>query len=312
MKFSSLVLIICTFAAEEIVINGEKVRENVVLLKKEKVKEKTKKSTKNTCSCDNFESRIAALERKDLAQQIEIGNLQTALKTLQDNAATKVELATKADTTAVQTLQTKMTCIDGKSDADDLIFSGCNVHVVNGQGGTATMNGKGNLIVGYDEISDPLGSFPDRNPDTDRAGSHNFVVGPGHAYKSYGGIAGGATNEISGMYSSVCGGSRNKATGDYSSISGGAINVASGMESSVSGGSVNKASGERSSVSGGFNNAAEESKSSISGGSQNTAKGISSSISGGIGNLANGELSSISGGQDVTCDPSYGLCPPSA
>ena len=42
-----------------------------------------------------------------------------------------------------------MTTASGASAVDDVIFTGCNVHVQNGQGSTASSNGVGNLIIGH-------------------------------------------------------------------------------------------------------------------------------------------------------------------
>ena len=44
-----------------------------------------------------------------------------------------------------------MTTASGAGSVDDVIFTGCNVHVQNGQGETDSSNGVGNLIIGYNE-----------------------------------------------------------------------------------------------------------------------------------------------------------------
>jgi len=74
--------------------------------------------------------------------------------------------------------------LNGVSRSDnDITFSGVNVHVVNGTGTTdGTVNGLGNLIVGYNET---------RGSGDDRSGSHNIVVGSEHNYSSYGGLVAG-------------------------------------------------------------------------------------------------------------------------
>ncbi len=64
-------------------------------------------------------------------------------------------------------------------DGDCNIDNG-NLQLTNGAGSTAAaMNGKGNLIVGYNEDS-PI--------PTSRTGSHNVIVGTQHEYTSYGGL----------------------------------------------------------------------------------------------------------------------------
>ena len=176
------------------------------------------------------------------------------------------------------------------TEGDDALFEGCNVHVRNGQGGTQTTNGSGNLIVGYNEGAG----------DANRDGSHNLVVGAEHGYSSYGGLVIGQRNQISGPFSSVSGGQDNTASGPSSSISGGNFNFASGENSIVSGGNSNSASGDQSSIGGGIGNSAGGNLSSVSGGNSNNASGPWSSVSGGIGNEASGPASSVSGGFENT------------
>ncbi|MCP4136920.1 MAG: hypothetical protein GY754_38470 [bacterium] len=149
-------------------------------------------------------------------------------------------------------------------------FSGVNVQIVSGAGYTkggdgdyyteGTVNGLGNLIVGYNE------KIPWSGPTHDRTGSHNIIVGNWHNYSSYGGLVVGQGNTISGEFSSVSGGEDNTAIGDHSSVSGGDHNTAGGSFSSVSGGSLNRASGYECSVSGGTRNTAYGDCSSVSGG----------------------------------------------
>ncbi|MCP4137533.1 MAG: hypothetical protein GY754_41585 [bacterium] len=97
---------------------------------------------------------------------------------------------------------------------------------VNNDWASGTVNGLGNLIVGYNEIRvDDVG-----NPtnDDDRSGSHNIIVGKWNNYSSSGGLVAGYQNTISGIYSSVSGGSRNTADGHLSSVSGGYERTATG------------------------------------------------------------------------------------
>jgi hypothetical protein len=214
---------------------------------------------------------------------------------------------------------------------NEIYITGANLHVVNGSGATnGTVNGLGNIIIGYDEIrgSGPitcsLGAYTDQTTCeanggvwalSHKSGSHNLVVGPTHNYSRYGGIVVGNANQISGNYSSVSGGAGNTASGEkssvsggngntassyYSSVSGGSGNTASSHYSSVSGGIFNTASYWYSSVSGGYGNTASNKYSSVSGGRDNTASGENSSVSGGNGNTASNNSSSVSGGMDNT------------
>ncbi len=185
-----------------------------------------------------------------------------------------------------------------------ILYEGVNLQVVNGLGATngnpdnpdetelenTSVNGLGNLIVGYNEDS----LEPDHS---DKTGSHNVVIGHGHIYTSFGGIVTGLNNTIKGQYSSIGGGTQNIAEGISSHISGGSKNSAVGLYSSVLGGDRNRAGGDRTTVSGGWSNAAGGSNSSVSGGEFNRAVGWASSVSGGYFNDAHGSSSSISGGE---------------
>ncbi|MDO8881099.1 MAG: cell wall-binding repeat-containing protein [Coriobacteriia bacterium] len=178
-----------------------------------------------------------------------------------------------------------------------VIFTGANVHVRSGAGQTFNANGRGNLILGYNEMR--------ASAETERTGSHTLVVGPGHNWTSWGGLVAGSRNTVSGSHSSVSGGYNNTASGSYSSVNGGFSNTASGLYSSVNGGFSNIALGERSSVSGGSNNAASGSYGSVSGGRLNAASGSYSSVNGGSNNAAVGSYSSVSGGLDRTVTGAY-------
>jgi hypothetical protein len=155
-----------------------------------------------------------------------------------------------------------------RREGTDVIFEGCNVHIRSGAGSTnAPVNGLGNLIVGYNELSLPP------SPADLRTGSHNLVVGPEHSYSSFGGLVAGRDNTVSGPNSTVSGGRLNTASGTRSSVSAGQMNTASGIHSSVSGGEVNTASNSGASVSGGEGNAASGDVASVSGGNGRSAPG---------------------------------------
>jgi len=163
----------------------------------------------------------------------------------------------------------------------NIVFTGANLHIRSGAGATdAAVNGKGNLIIGYDEMRGAT--------EIGRTGSHNLVIGWGHKFTSYSGIVAGGLNTISAPYASVSGGYNNTASGPQSSVSGGYGNTASGSFASVSGGVANTASGSQSSVSGGLNGIASGGDSSVSGGYNNTASGSQSSVSGGNHSTAPG------------------------
>jgi hypothetical protein len=114
------------------------------------------------------------------------------------------------------------------ADADAVIFSGANVFIQSGSGSTSgSVNGLGNLIVGYDEDGG----------DDAKTGSHNLVLGQYNSYSGYAGIVGGNDNAISGASASVLGGSDNAASGEASVVLGGSNNTATHASSVVLGGS---------------------------------------------------------------------------
>lgn len=174
----------------------------------------------------------------------------------------------------------------GVDEKPTIQFSGVNVQVVNGEGKTATTNGEGNLVIGYDES------------DRAQTGSHNLIVGPYQQYTSFGGIVAGAFNAIEAEDASVLGGYNNDADGQRSVVSGGESNVAFGFASSVSGGRFSSAGGKWSSISGGEENQASGENSSIQGGSHNYAIGDYSAVDGGDDNSAEANQSTIDGGYE--------------
>jgi hypothetical protein len=182
----------------------------------------------------------------------------------------------------------------GTFDGTTLQFSGINLQVVSGSGATdGAVNGKGNLIVGYNEGSCAASenlchTDADCGPsDTcttgPKTGSHNLVIGGGNFYSMYAGQVAGFGNTISGPFDSVTGGNRNTANGDFASVSGGAGNTSNSNASWVGGGGFNTASAPGASVSGGVGNIASGDNTSVSGGEDNTASGPGASISGGFG-----------------------------
>ena len=186
----------------------------------------------------------------------------------------------------------------GLNGLPTLKISGANLQIVNGSGLTfGTLNGLGNVFIGYDE----------QEGGEQQSGSHNLVMGYSNDFTSYGGIVAGYNNLISGGLSSVLGGIANTASGTSSVVSGGSSNKASGARSSVSGGSGGEASAVDSAVGGGVNGRASGNYSSVSGGNNGTASGeassvsgYESSVSGGTENLADGFWSSILGGNTIT------------
>jgi hypothetical protein len=262
------------------------------------------------------DSQIPAGITRDTELDAEVNTLKNRIATLETAVAQLVSL------------------LEGVTrDDNEITFSGVNVHIVSGSGTTyGTINGLGNLIVGYNEKRG--------NDEDDRSGSHNIIVGKKHNYSSYAGIVSGDENSLNNSYCSVSGGhnvangsrstingGRNNETAElYACVTGGQHNIASGYAAFVGGGGGdepseaneafaaystviggqkniagykpegNHTTGQNSVVSGGFNNKASGLNSSVSGGYYNEASSSGASVSGGSENVASNTYSSISGG----------------
>jgi hypothetical protein len=195
----------------------------------------------------------------------EVSSLQSTVTDLQSRVST-LESENSNLTSRVSTLETTLSKVSydptGLNGKPTLKISDANVQIVNGSGSTdGTVNGVGNLIIGYDEHA----------PAYDQTGSHNLILGYGQTFTSYGGLSAGVYNTLSGPFSDVFG----------------VFNTASSGGSSVTGGESNTASGENSSVSGGASSTASGSYSSVSGGGGTTASGDYSSILEGNGVTVN-------------------------
>jgi hypothetical protein len=198
---------------------------------------------------------------------------------------------------ALERTLTYVSNVTGEGGRPEVLISGANLRVVNGLRGTATANGVGNLLVGYNEPRD--------DGDNDRTGSHNVVVGLGHSFSSFGGLVVGRDNAIRGAFASVSGGFDNTASGNSASVQGGIFNRAGGPSASVSGGFDNTASGNAAAVSGGDGNTASGNAAAVSGGHGNTASGYTAAISGGEANMARGSSTSVSGGRNQKAESDF-------
>ncbi len=166
----------------------------------------------------------------------------------------------------VADLERKLANVDALTvDGEPTVrFSGVNVQVVDGSGDTRCggfelCNGRGNLVVGYNEQG--LNAVPPI-----RNGSHNIVSGTEHSYQSYGGVVFGSENEVRDPYATITGGELHVARGEHATITGGFANRTTADHSHVSGGIRNEATGIRSAVSGGRNNTAAGDDSTVGGG----------------------------------------------
>jgi hypothetical protein len=215
-------------------------------------------------------------------------------------------------------------------EGDNLVLSGMNLQVVNGEGGTGTVNGLGNVIIGYDEATI---NKHEEILDT-KTGSHNLIIGAEHTYTHFGAIVAGEDNASEGPGASVLGGHSNLATGENAVVIAGTENEANGhasvvvagnenitdedaeetviaagafnrtfaLDSFVGGGLSNHTRGFASSITGGEFNRTEFEKTSVTGGHDNVALAQDSTVSGGAFNRAEGFASVVSGGTNRSID----------
>lgn len=244
-------------------------------------------------SIDALLQRVAALESANTQLRSQVDTL-IASSAVQGNSISSLQGALADANTEIDALQatvqaqsTTLASLNGRTNSleaktasitvsgDEVFFTGVNLHVRSGAGSTdAAPNGRGNLILGYNE--------PRVTPSPSvRTGSHNLVLGLRNSYTRFGGIVGGVDNLISGDHASVISGDGNQATGGQSVIVSGTGGLADDVTAVVIGGFQNRATGFRSVTVSGWQNDAQGSYSAILGGDTNVATATESSIGGG-------------------------------
>jgi hypothetical protein len=249
---------------------------------------------------NNLRTAIEASDRRNAELTNRIRDLEAAIATLRElNGALSIETLN-----GVRTVR----------------LSGVNFQVVNGLNRTESVNGAGNILIGYDEpttfeFTDPLcSSARARNGASianeaeclaaggvfgtqHKSGSHNLVLGTQNGYSSFAGIVAGSLNFINDDHASVLGGIDNRSSNRFATILGGQGSFARGATATVMGGIGNQANGRLSTVLGGIGNVASGEQAAIVGGERNEAPGNKSAILGGFRNIVSGEQSTISGGR---------------
>jgi hypothetical protein len=214
-----------------------------------------------------MQKQTATTQTTDTAQAASLAAVQRQVTLIAQNPALAIGPFVKVNVNPVNGLA-----------GPTVVFTRCNLQLVNGMGQTALANGLGNLIIGYDES--PFTGLEAG----DRSGSHNLVVGPANTFKSFavGGVVFGIGNSLE-SYASILGGSGNQAAGGSSVIVGGFGNITSQQASVVVSGSGNYASGVATTVLGGFNNTADGSGSVVVSGKNNFNGVLGTTILGGNG-----------------------------
>jgi hypothetical protein len=251
----------------------------------------------------NFNALKAAIEageRRNAALTNRVRDLEAALTTLRQlNGVLSIETV---------------------NDVRTVRLTGVNFQVVNGLGRTESVNGAGNILVGYDEPSTfeftaPLcSSARARNgaliaSEADcltaggvfgtqhKSGSHNLVLGTQNGYSSFAGIVAGRLNYSNEIYASVLGGVDNRASGRFSAVVTAQGSTARGGNSAILGGIGGQANGSHSTVVGGIGNVAAGQQSVVVGGERNEAPGEKSVMLGGFRNVVSGVHATVSGGR---------------
>jgi hypothetical protein len=213
---------------------------------------------------DTTERRLHRAERRQRATWvIAVGGVVGAFALgMHPEAQAQFAITLTSLQNQINALATRVTAVENKTQfvsvsGGDMFITGTNLHIRNGLNATNgnpadpfhsfaldtfVVNGKGNLIVGYNAL---------RGDENDRSGSHNIILGDGNNYTRFGGIVAGQFNTINGLWSSVTGGISNTASGWLATVTGGQGNNATGQYASISGGFGNTATGLASSVSGG-------------------------------------------------------------
>jgi len=237
----------------------------------------------------------------------------TAVKTAVDDNQAQIA-ALRAEVNALKAQLTNITSLNNYislqtvNGQPTVRVSAANLQIVNGMNKTDSINGAGNLIVGYDEADGQLSlpsGFSLTLSDRPKTGSHNLVIGPAHAYVGAGGIVSGFGNTITEPYSVAIGGAANDATAPLSVVLGGIANYTGGEASTISGGRGNYASGRQSVISGGFGNAASGAVSAVVGGANNAATAQYSVVGGGASNIADDDYGVVSGGYQRFTNQTY-------
>lgn len=254
--------------------------------------------TEITGNTDYIDSRIAELQAVIDTQQEQINLLLQALspEDLSGLSTEFAQLSTRVD--ALETTSSSRAPLDDlvpfvSVSGTDIVVSGANLKVQNGQGTTETTNGTGNIIIGYNGL---------RAEGNDRTGSHNLIIGDMQNFTSYGGLVAGKENSIQAPYATIAGGEGNTVRSSSGAILGGYKNETGGMLSSILGGAQNNVNADAGTIVGGFSNivSAGSFAGSILGGYENQTAGDIASVSGGEKNQAIGDGSSVVGGESNT------------
>lgn len=226
-------------------------------------------------STKQLQQEINAMQATITLQGQKISTLQTTV-TSQGQQITTL-------TTALSSAQASLSTFNGilhffSVSGQNIIITGANLQLENGMGDTHQKNGLGNLILGYENVTNILGS-------------HNLVSGDGNSVSGCGSIVTGFQNYASGNDGLVAGGSNNTVYGNSSLCLGGDTNVVIPNSAGAVLGSHNTVSdlGTHGLAMGGSNNQVAGNFGLIMNGDSNSiGSTVNATIIGGGNNLADG------------------------
>jgi hypothetical protein len=245
------------------------------------------------------QSRLETLESADLVSEEWVSTAISAGTGALGELATRVEsLESNFGDTAATIASTAALAEKVVVNADgDVIFRDTNVFIQNGASATGVLNGKGNLVIGYNLTTGAL----------DRSGSHNLIIGDGHTYTGHSGVAAGIDHQIKANFNAAIGGIGSRIEGEYASALGGQYNHVSGQYAIAVGGKSNTANGANSATIGGQDNITGGLFSTAAGGQSNTVTGDYSTVAGGSMNTIEGDSATVAGGHFLDVDEAFSV-----
>lgn len=230
--------------------------------------------------------------------------LAELLLTMQETIETLQLQVEALEAQAIPELAEHLSYVDSSSTFH---LEGANFQLSNGAG-AYNNNGLGNLIIGMNGETEYIDSIG-------RGGSHNLVIGEGHAYSSNHGILHGYNATATDRYAAIIGGASNRVDGAYGVTIAGTDNVIldnalfsatiGGRDNTISADYAVAAAGFRSQVDGAYsaaisgndNRIAEEAIYAVAlAGKDNVLEGARSAIVSGADNITYGDRGVVLGG----------------
>ena len=148
-----------------------------------------------TVGCEDvsdLEARLSELEDLTAAQDEVIAAQDEELAALQDEL--------EAHGLVIDEVAPLLDYLVVDTETNDVIIEGANFNVRNGAPHLGTVNGLGNLVIGYNDVLD--------GTTVERTGSHNLVIGSFHSYTSYSCLIHGVYNSVNAPNAATISGNR--------------------------------------------------------------------------------------------------------